>query len=126
MLRLASHKLPRSGLATNRWATTSRPWQVFRLLSLTGYYEQRLNCNSIRFAPLIQSTLAHNFFASFCYLQLPLKQFLTPPARDEQILLGCVAYDPSVGTIWDSMKSYFQVLEARVYDIHTTYSNFQL
>eukprot|EP00285_Hemiselmis_virescens_P009723 CAMPEP_0173391798 /NCGR_PEP_ID=MMETSP1356-20130122/18592_1 /TAXON_ID=77927 ORGANISM="Hemiselmis virescens, Strain PCC157" /NCGR_SAMPLE_ID=MMETSP1356 /ASSEMBLY_ACC=CAM_ASM_000847 /LENGTH=870 /DNA_ID=CAMNT_0014349487 /DNA_START=72 /DNA_END=2685 /DNA_ORIENTATION=+ len=33
-------------------------------------------------------------------------QFLTPPAREDQVMLGCVSYDPAVGTIWEGMRQY--------------------
>lgn len=36
-------------------------------------------------------------------------QFLAPPAREDQVMLGCVAYDPAVGSIWGCMKTYLQV-----------------
>lgn len=29
-----------------------------------------------------------------------------PPQGAEQVLLGCVSYDPAVGTIWDKMRAY--------------------
>jgi hypothetical protein len=33
-------------------------------------------------------------------------QFLAPPAVDQRVLLGCVAYDPATSAIWQGMKDY--------------------
>ncbi|KAK1745577.1 flavin-containing monooxygenase [Skeletonema marinoi] len=33
-------------------------------------------------------------------------QFLVPPSPKQRLLMGCVAYDPAVGQIWDGMKDY--------------------
>lgn len=33
-------------------------------------------------------------------------QFLVPPSPKQRLLMGCVAYDPAVGNIWDGIKDY--------------------
>ena len=33
-------------------------------------------------------------------------QFLVPPTPNQRLLMGCVAYDPAVGQIWDGIKDY--------------------
>ena len=33
-------------------------------------------------------------------------QFLVPPSPKHRLLMGCVAYDPAVGEIWDGIKEY--------------------
>ena len=33
-------------------------------------------------------------------------QLLLPPSPKQRVLMGCVAYDPAVGQIWDGMKEY--------------------
>lgn len=33
-------------------------------------------------------------------------RFLSPPSREEQVMLGCVSYDPAVGAIWEGMRTY--------------------
>eukprot|EP00986_Skeletonema_menzelii_P019597 scaffold28648_cov154-Skeletonema_menzelii.AAC.1 len=33
-------------------------------------------------------------------------QFMVPPTQKQRLLMGCVAYDPAVGQIWDGIKDY--------------------
>mmetsp|Transcript_47300 Transcript_47300/g.101273 ORF Transcript_47300/g.101273 Transcript_47300/m.101273 type:complete len:318 (-) Transcript_47300:49-1002(-) len=33
-------------------------------------------------------------------------KFVTPPKQEDQVLLGCVSYDPAITTIWEGMKVY--------------------